>query len=96
MVTNANLNISGYSVQSSIKKSYYSANVTANLTCSITKPANGEITITLSAGETANVEPGRYLYDIVLTKPDATKERIREGIVTVTAGITGVTNPYGP
>ena len=50
--------------------------------------ANGEVTISMTAANTANISPGRYLYDILLTAPDGTRTRVVEGIVNVLAGVT--------
>ena len=37
-VTNADVNVAGYTIRSQMRRSYYSANATANLTCTITSP----------------------------------------------------------
>ena len=81
------INLLGYSAASQIRKSYYSS--TANtLIATITGTANGEITLSMTAANTANLSPGRYLYDLVITAPDNTKTRVVEGIVNVLAGVT--------
>ena len=81
------INLSGYTAASQIRKSYYST--TANtLTATITGTANGEITLSMTAANTANLTPGRMLYDLVITAPDATKTRVVEGIINVLPGVT--------
>jgi hypothetical protein len=87
-LTNANINISGYIVLSQMRRSYYSANASANLTCQITNASTGEITISLESNETANIKSGRYLFDIQVTTPANTTVRLLEGIVTVTPRVT--------
>ena len=87
-VTNANLNISSYTVRSQLRRSYYSANTSANLTCTITDAANGQILLSLTAGQTANIKAGRYLFDVQAITPANVVSRILEGIVTVTPGVT--------
>lgn len=77
------MNLSSYSAISQIRKSpytstYYSFN---------TDVSNGTIFISMSASNTANVPPGRYLYDTVITN-GTTTTRVAEGIVTVTPGIS--------
>ena len=62
-LTNANINVSGYIITSQLRRSYYSQNVSANLVCSITDAASGEITVSLDAANTANIPAGRYLFD---------------------------------
>ena len=81
------INLSGYSASSQIRKSYYSSTAN-NFTAAITGIANGEITLSMTAANTATLTPGRYLYDLVITAPDTTKTRVVEGIVNVLAGVT--------
>ena len=38
--------------------------------------------------QTAALAPGRQVYDILLTKPDGTKERVVEGMALVRDGVT--------
>lgn len=81
------INLTGYTAASQIRKSYYSTTAN-NLTATVTGTANGEITLSMTSANTANLTPGRYLYDLVITAPDTTKTRVVEGIVNVLAGVT--------
>lgn len=81
------INLSGYSAESQIRKSYYSTTAN-NFTATVTDAATGEITLSMTAANTANLSPSRYLYDLVITAPDETKTRVIEGIVVVLPGIT--------
>lgn len=81
------INLLGYSASSQIRKSYYSS-TSNNFTATVTGIANGEITLSMTAANTANMSPGRYLYDLVITAPDSTKTRVVEGIVNVLPGVT--------
>ena len=83
----AAINLYGYSASSQIRKSYYSSTAN-NFTATITGTANGEITLTMTSANTANLTPGRYLYDLIITAPDTTKTRVVEGIVNVLPGVT--------
>ncbi len=83
------INLQGYSVASQIRKSYYSTTAT-NFTATVTGIANGEITISMTAANTANITPGRYLYDLVITSPTTVKTRVVEGIVVVLPGVTQI------
>jgi hypothetical protein len=85
---NASVNILGYSVRSQIRRSYYSANATANITCTITNAAQGEITMNMSAGTTANIKAGRYLFDLETTDRSGTVSRVLEGIMTIAPRVT--------
>lgn len=87
-LTNANLNISGYIVRSQMRRSYYSANATANLICTIEDARNGVIILNLPANTTANIKAGRYLFDMETVDTLGVTNRVLEGIITVTPGVT--------
>lgn len=87
-LTNAKVNIQGYLVTSQMRRSYYSANATANIVCTITDSANGAILMSLGAANTSNIKAGRYLFDVETVDPNGVTSRILEGIITVTPQIT--------
>lgn len=79
-------NLQGYTANSQMRKSYYSSNATT-FTAAITDASNGEITISLTAAQTANVKAGRYVYDLIVSNTVVTT-RVVEGIVTVYPEVT--------
>jgi hypothetical protein len=81
------LNLNGYSVASQLRKSYYSTTAT-DFTMTISDAGAGQITMAMSSANTANVTPGRYVYDILLTSNTGIKTRIIEGIVNVLPSVT--------
>ena len=87
-LTNTPINVYGYSAQSQLRRSYYSANISANLTCTFSNTANGELTLTMSAANTANIRAGRYVFDVKLTDTSNVISRILEGIITVNPSVT--------
>lgn len=87
-VTNASVNISGYSFESQVRRSYYSQSISANIICTITNAANGEVTMSMSASNTANIKPGRYVFDVKSTDATNTVTRILEGIITINPMVT--------
>lgn len=87
-ITNSVINITGYSVSSQMRRSYYSTNATATFTCTITDAANGEIKLSLTAGQTANIKSGRYLFDVNIVDTGGITNRVLEGIITVTPSVT--------
>ncbi len=87
-VNNTPINISGYTVTSQMRRSYYSANISANITCTLSNVANGEITMTMTAANTANIKPGRYLFDVKTSDIYNTISRVLEGTITVSPQIT--------
>lgn len=84
----AAINIAGYAFEGSIRKSYYSANASANLTITINNATNGNVLISMNAATTANIKAGRYLYDVKMTDTTNTVTRIVEGIMTITPQVT--------
>lgn len=82
------INVAGYVFSGQIRKSYYSSNATANLTMTIVDAANGNVKVSLSAANTANIKAGRYLYDIKMTDTSNIVTRLVEGIITITPQVT--------
>ena len=81
------INLYGYSASSQMRKSYYATSNTI-ITSTITGNANGEITLSMSSATSSNVSAGRYVFDLLITAPNATKTRVIEGIVIVSPGVT--------
>lgn len=83
----AAINLYGYTANSMMRKSYYSSSATV-ITSTVTGTANGEITLGVSAANTASLAPGRYVYDVIITSPTSVVTRVVEGIVTVLPSVT--------
>ena len=81
------VNLSGYSASSQMRKSYYSSTY-STIQASVTGTSNGEITLSMTSANTANLAAGRYVFDLVITASDTTKTRVVEGIVVVSPGVT--------
>jgi hypothetical protein len=79
-------NLAGYIGEAKLKKHAGSA-TSFTFSVSITA-ASGEVSIGMTSGATALLEPGRYVYDVVLTSSSGAKSRLVEGMSLVTAGIT--------
>ena len=76
-----NVTISSGTTSAKLRQSTYSGNNIHTFTTSIT---GSNVTISMTATNTANVAAGQYEYDIEYTQSDATTvERLAEGIVTV-------------
>jgi hypothetical protein len=81
------LNLAGYTANSQMRKWYTSSN-SISFSSSVNTVA-GTITLSLTAGQTANLTAGRYVYDVEVTEAVGnTTSRIIEGIVTVTPNVT--------
>lgn len=82
------IDVTGYVFTSSIRKSYYSKSVTANLTVTIADAANGNVVLSMNSDTTTAIRAGRYLFDIKQKDAANTYTRIVEGIITVLPQIT--------
>ena len=80
-------NLTNYTAAAQLRKSYYSSTAT-DFTVSISDAAGGEITMALSSANTANLTPGRYVYDLLITSPASVKTRVVEGIATILPSVT--------
>lgn len=80
------VNLTGYTGAAQMRKHYTSSTAT-NFTVAINAPA-GTVTLSMSAATSANVTPGRYVYDCELTSSSNVVSRLVEGIVTVTPQVT--------
>ena len=83
----AAINLYGYSASSQMRKSFYATSNTI-ITATITGNANGEITLSMTAANTANLTPGRQVFDLLITSPTNVKTRVVEGIIVISPGVT--------
>ena len=82
------INLSTYSASAQLRKSYYSSSANT-LTATITGNANGQITLSMTASNTALLTPGRYVYDLKITNStDNSVTRVIEGTATVLPSVT--------
>jgi len=83
---NSFLDLSGYTVISKMRK-HSSSSTSISFNTSIINSALGQISIGLSNSITSNIKPGRYIYDIVITK-NSVNTRVIEGMALVREGAT--------
>ena len=82
------VNLSTYSASAQIRKSYYSSSANT-LTATITGNANGQITLSMTAANSAALTPGRYVYDLIITNSvDNAVTRVVEGTAVVLPSVT--------
>jgi len=84
---NAIRNLVSYTVESQMRKSFYSSTA-EDFTIEIANAAGGVVVMTMPATQTANLTPGRYVYDINMISTSNTVTRLFEGSVAVTPGVT--------
>lgn len=81
-------NLDGYAGEAKIKKSYFSTTSVDFTVTFSTISESGTIILELSSDKTSSLEPGRYLYDVLITNSSGKKTRVIEGIVTINPGVT--------
>jgi hypothetical protein len=81
------INLYAYTANSQMRKSYYSSTA-YTIDSAITGTANGEITLSITAANTANLSAGRYVYDLKITSANNIVSRVIEGIATVLPSVT--------
>jgi hypothetical protein len=70
-----------------MRKSFYATSSTI-ITSTVTGNANGEITLSMTAANSANLTPGRMVFDLLITSPASVKTRVIEGIIVISPGVT--------
>lgn len=80
-------NLVGYSARSQMRRSHYTSSY-KEFQVSVSTPALGEITMSMSAANTANLTAGRYVYDVEIDDGAGEVTRIFEGIITVLPNAT--------
>ena len=86
-MTAAALNLTGYTAQAQLRKTYSSSTATA-FTSTITAATDGVIELALTDTVTGALDQGRYVWDLVITDAAANKTRVVEGLVTIRPGVS--------
>ena len=82
------VNLYYYTASSQLRKSYYSSSANTML-ATVTGNANGQITLSMTAANTANLTPGRYVYDLTIRNSvDNSVTRVVEGTAVVLPSVT--------
>ena len=79
--------LTGHTVASHMRRYADSSSFTA-FTVGITSAIEGKISIGMTAPITATLKPGKYVYDVLITRPSGAKVIVLEGTVTVNAGFS--------
>ena len=81
--------LTDYTGAAQVRKSYSSSSASATFTISFSSDRTlGQITLSLTPTQTAELEEGRYVYDVLITDPTGEVTRVVEGSVLVRAGVT--------
>ena len=82
------MDITGHTFASKLAKSHYD-DAPVSMTSTIINATTGTFKLTLSAAETAALDPGiEYIYDVAMTSPTGLVTRLIQGRATISAGVT--------
>ena len=81
------IDLTGYGAASSLRK-HRDSGTAVSFTVGFPDRQNGKIKISIPSWTTARLKPGRYVYDILMTKPNGDKGIIVEGTILARAGIS--------
>lgn len=81
------INLSDYQARAQLRKSYYSSTA-IDFTVTKIDASAGILNMSITAANTSNIRPGRYVYDVEIESSANVVTRIFEGIVTVSPGVT--------
>lgn len=82
------LDLTSYTALAMIRKTYASSSSTTFASTFVSPRTTGQITISLTDVQTAALEAGRYVYDLVITDGSGSKTRVVEGIATVNPSVS--------
>jgi len=85
--TAALLDLTGYTVESQLRKTYTSSTA-VSFASTITDATKGKVQISMASTITADLKPGRYVYDVKLTTGGGAISKPVEGAALVRAGVT--------
>jgi hypothetical protein len=87
------INITGYTARMHVRSLVSSVDTLIDLTTengriTISNPTAGQVTLTISAVDTATLTPDKYVYDLELVSPTGVVNRLVEGNFVVKAEVT--------
>ena len=86
------LDLTNYTAKAQLRK-HRGSGTAVSFTIGFVDRINGKVKLSIPSWQTSRLKPGRYVYDILFTKPAGTQEIVLEGNVNVRAGIS--TNCFG-
>ena len=91
---NGVVDLTGFTAQSKLRKSPTNYRF-ADIQVGIVNATQGLINISIASTITENLQGGRHVYDVVLTRPSGSKFVAVEGNALIRAGINTIVHYYG-
>tara|TARA_Y100001970_G_scaffold85173_1_gene107444 strand:- start:1630 stop:1971 length:342 start_codon:yes stop_codon:yes gene_type:complete len=85
--SNSALNLTGYTVRSQMRK-HPAAPTFTDLNAAVLNVNDGTVTVGLTTSQTADLSPGRHVYNVLITDSSNTTTSVVEGSVLVRKGVT--------
>ena len=82
------LDLTSYTALAQVRKTYESTSATSFTATFDSDRTTGKITLSLTGTQTAALESGRYVYDLLITGVSGDKTRVVEGIATVNPSVS--------
>ncbi|QZI94464.1 tail fiber protein [Methylophilales phage Melnitz-1 EXVC043M] len=82
------LDLTSYTALAQVRKTYESTSATSFTATFDSDRTTGKITLSLTDTQTAALESGRYVYDLLITGVSGDKTRVVEGIATVNPSVS--------
>ena len=83
------INLTNYTANCQVKKSYYHSNTVATFNVWIQDATAGIINLHLNSANTNALSPGNYVYDVMIQEPIYEHNtRVIEGVLTATPGVS--------
>jgi hypothetical protein len=81
-------NLTNYTTIAKYKQTYQTPdNQAVTMTSAVSNAVAGSVQLSLSAAETASLQPGKYVYDVAIIDNTGFKTRIVEGSIRVSPGV---------
>lgn len=82
------VDLTDYTIVAKYKQTYQTPDSQSHpITASISNAVAGQVTISLTAAETAALQPTKYVYDVAIVDDTGFKTRIVEGSIRVSPGV---------
>ena len=81
------VDLTNYTARAQLRK-HRGSGTSVSFTLGFVNRTKGKVKLSIPSWQTSRLKPGRYVYDILFTKPAGTQEIVLEGSVNVRAGIS--------
>lgn len=88
-VDDSPIDLTNYTARGQIRRTYTSSSATS-FAAVVSNPTSGIVSISLTSATTANMKPGRYVYDVEIVSNTNIVTRVIEGQFILTPSVTRI------